>query len=311
MKKETPIASSGVELHDIPGAPQVLQVRLAGWVKALFISISLILVGVVTVLYFQYREMQTIRDARKDLLWKNERLLRDYQKLTLQSQDKEETIDSLQTRLNKLKVDLEEAQKTPPLSFSANLFSKKTPSPLDEDSNRLMETLANLFPTLPAYRSGPYVVVQLPGAYFESGATELPPQVLEEMAIIAKVFEFYSGDYYMAVEGHTDSTPGARSNWRIGSERAERVLDYMIRLGVPPSKLALVSRAEYMPLNPSPEGNQNENRRIELVFAPNRIIKKGHSISAILEEEKQKILHQMSETLSEPTPQVETNPQNP
>ncbi|MES2307817.1 MAG: OmpA family protein [Verrucomicrobiota bacterium] len=303
------MTGAGVELHDTPGAPRVLQIRLADWVKYLFIFVTVILIGVVGVMYFQYREMIRIRDERQAVFQKNERLLKDYQKLTLQTQDKDSTIESLQSRLEVVKKTLEEAQNAAPV-MSANIFSRPAEEPAGEDTRRLMETLANLFPDLPAYKSGPYVVLQLPGACFDSGATELPPQVLEQMAVIAKVFEFYSGDYFMAVEGHTDATPGAsKSNWRIGSERAEKVLDYMIRLGVPPERLALVSRAEYLPMNGLAEGadKEKENRRIELVFAPNRIVKKSRSIATLLQEESQKALHYSSQGSN--LPQVETAPQ--
>jgi flagellar motor protein MotB len=306
MKKENPMTGAGVEIHDTPGAPRILQIRLADWVKYLFIFVTIALVIVVGVMYFQYREMERIRDERQAVFQKSERLLKDYQKLTLQTQDKDSTIESLQNRLEVVKKSLEEAQNAEPV-ISANLFSRPLEEPAGDDTRRLIETMSNLFPDLPAYKSGPYVVLQLPGASFDSGATELPPQVLEQMAVIAKVFEFYSGEYYMAVEGHTDSSPSAsKSNWKIGSERAEKVLDYMIRLGVPPEKLALVSRAEYLPMNGLEGGNDAENRRIELVFAPNRIVKKSHSIATLLQEENQKALHYSSERANEP--QVETTP---
>ena len=303
------MTGAGVELHDTPGAPRILQVRLANWVKYLFIFVTMVLLGVVVVMYLQYREMVNVRDARQLLMQKNERLLKDYQKLTLQSENKEATIESLQKRLEEVKKSFEELEKQSPV-LSNNSFSRPLNGAAQEDAKLLIETLANLFPELPAYRSGPYVVVQLPGAYFDAGATELPASVLEQMAIIAKVFEFYSGDYYMAVEGHTDSTPGAtKSNWKIGSERAEKVLDYMIRLGVPPTKLALVSRGEFMPLNIQGEGSEEQNRRIELVFAPNRVVKKGHSVATLLQEENQRALHYSAQESA--LPQVETQPAVP
>ncbi len=308
MKKENSMTGAGVELHDTPGAPRILQIRLANWVKYLFIFVAMVLLGIVGVMYFQYREMVNVRDARQQLMQKNERLLKDFQKLTLQSEDKEATIESLQKRLEALKKSLEEVQ-SQSSEITKPVFSRPLNGAAPEDAKLLIETLANLFPELPAYRSGPYVVVQLPGACFDPGATELPAPVLEQMAVIAKVFEFYSGDYYMAVEGHTDSLPGTKSNWKIGSERAEKVLDYMIRLGVSPTKLALVSRGEYMPLTIPGEGKEQENRRIELVFAPNRVVKKGHSVATLLQEENQRALHYSAQESNEP--QVEIRPPLP
>ncbi len=287
----------GVELHQEPGAPEVLHIGLSSWVKYLFIGVCLALVIVVGGLYYQYREMQLVREVRAELIRRNERLLRDFQNLTLQQQTRETQVSGLERELELVKRSLNEAQKESPM-ISANLFS---PQPPGQDAMRLLETMANLFPTLPAYRSGSYVVLQLPGASFDLGSAEMPTSLLEQLAIISKVFETYSGEYYLAVEGHTDATPGStRSNWEIGSKRAERVLEQLIRLGVPPGKLALVSRAEYLPINPNAAAADPENRRVELVFAPGRMVKKGQGVAALLSEEQKRAMLESSREAQAP-----------
>ena len=64
-----------------------------------------------------------------------------------------------------------------------------------------------------------------------------------------------------------------------------------------------------MPLNIPGEGKEQENRRIELVFAPNRVVKKGHSVATLLQEESQRALHYSAQESSEP--QVEIRPPLP
>ena len=72
----------------------------------------------------------------------------------------------------------------------------------------------------------------------------------------------------IAVEGHTDNVPVARryaSNWELAAARASSVVRLMIELGVEPSRLKAVSRAEFAPVasNDTDEGRA-KNRRIEI-----------------------------------------------
>ncbi len=71
------------------------------------------------------------------------------------------------------------------------------------------------------------------------------------------------------VQGHTDTVPISNeryeSNWELSVQRALGVVDYFIRKGVPPNRLAAVGMGEYHPIE---SGNSTEahrkNRRIEL-----------------------------------------------
>lgn len=71
------------------------------------------------------------------------------------------------------------------------------------------------------------------------------------------------------VQGHTDRAPirSARfpSNWELSTARAQEVVNYLIRQGVPPQRLAAVGMGEYHPIDPAdnPEAYRR-NRRIEL-----------------------------------------------
>jgi len=72
----------------------------------------------------------------------------------------------------------------------------------------------------------------------------------------------------IAVEGHTDDVPVARryaSNWELAAARASSVVRLMIELGVEPTRLKAVSRAEFAPVasNETAEGRA-QNRRIEI-----------------------------------------------
>jgi chemotaxis protein MotB len=78
-------------------------------------------------------------------------------------------------------------------------------------------------------------------------------------------------DYYLLVEGHTDSSPISTaqfpSNWELSSYRASTVLRYLIANHVDPRRLTSVGLAENYPLanNDTPEGRA-ANRRVEFVL---------------------------------------------
>ncbi|MFZ1829029.1 MAG: peptidoglycan -binding protein [Candidatus Competibacteraceae bacterium] len=71
------------------------------------------------------------------------------------------------------------------------------------------------------------------------------------------------------VQGHTDRAPirSGRfpSNWELSTRRAQEVVNYLIRQGVPPQRLAAAGMGEYHPLDAAdtPEAYRR-NRRIEL-----------------------------------------------
>jgi len=71
------------------------------------------------------------------------------------------------------------------------------------------------------------------------------------------------------VQGHTDRVPISNerfaSNWELSVQRALGVVNYFIRKGVPPDRLAAVGMGEYHPIDTgnAPEAHRR-NRRIEL-----------------------------------------------
>jgi chemotaxis protein MotB len=101
---------------------------------------------------------------------------------------------------------------------------------------------------------------------FPSGSATLNS---EGQAVLRKVsHRLLELPHTIAVEGHTDNVPVARryaSNWELAAARASSVVRLMIELGVEPTRLKAVSRAEFAPVasNDTPEGRAR-NRRIEI-----------------------------------------------
>ena len=76
-------------------------------------------------------------------------------------------------------------------------------------------------------------------------------------------------NWILRIDGHTDRVPirnsRYESNWELSAARAISVVDFLIKTGIPPNRLAATGRGEFMPL----ETGDNEiaykkNRRIEI-----------------------------------------------
>src|ERR1700744_6322311 len=75
--------------------------------------------------------------------------------------------------------------------------------------------------------------------------------------------------WVLRVDGHTDmrpiNSPIYKSNWDLSSARAIAVVQYLVSLGVPPTRLVAAGFAEFQPLDTAQtEDAYKRNRRIEL-----------------------------------------------
>ena len=104
---------------------------------------------------------------------------------------------------------------------------------------------------------------------FPPGASEIRPQAQKFLDTLVQVLNKF--DYYLLVEGHTDSTPISTSrfpsNWELSGDRAAAVLRYLIEKGIDPIRMTSVGMADNYPLaaNDTPEG-RTQNRRVEFVM---------------------------------------------
>jgi peptidoglycan-associated lipoprotein len=70
------------------------------------------------------------------------------------------------------------------------------------------------------------------------------------------------GSVAITIEGHCDSRGSAEYNLGLGNRRATSVKDYLVSLGVPASRITVVSKGKEQPLcNDANEGCWQQNRR--------------------------------------------------
>jgi chemotaxis protein MotB len=118
---------------------------------------------------------------------------------------------------------------------------------------------------------GDFLIMRLLGhATFDSGKSEIRPDMLETLRAIGRIVGETTHDIFVA--GHTDNIPtrgGAyKSNLELSTARAASVVDFLVnqRL-VAADKIATMGFGEYRPLAPndSPE-NRQKNRRVEIIL---------------------------------------------
>jgi chemotaxis protein MotB len=109
---------------------------------------------------------------------------------------------------------------------------------------------------------------------FDSGSATLAPEGQEQIAQLAatlkEIAEKIPNDlnWILRVDGHTDRVPIAtsqfRSNWELSTARAIAVVQYLVSIGIPPSRLAATGFGEFQPLDPGTDAEAyKRNRRIE------------------------------------------------
>ena len=112
---------------------------------------------------------------------------------------------------------------------------------------------------------------------FSLGKADIKPQAYKLLDGIVEVMQNY--DYYLLVEGHTDSlkisTAHFPSNWELSSARASAVVRYMISKGTNHKRLSGIGHAYNYPIatNKTREG-RHLNRRVEFIFTrtPSRAV---------------------------------------
>ena len=115
-------------------------------------------------------------------------------------------------------------------------------------------------------RRGSDIVVDVAGdVLFDSGQVTLKPASRQRLDNIASVLNSRYPSAVIRIEGHTDSDPIRRSQWksneRLGAERAMAVQDYLATKGVAKSRTYIASFGPARPKN-----TKAASRRVEIVI---------------------------------------------
>ena len=104
------------------------------------------------------------------------------------------------------------------------------------------------------------------GILFDTNKSTIKPESAQAIAEIAKLLTS-SPALKLYVVGHTDNVGGIESNIKLSQERAEAVLQSLVRgHGISPSRLRSFGCGLFSPVAPNDtEEGRAKNRRVELV----------------------------------------------
>ncbi|MCB4791898.1 MAG: OmpA family protein [Elusimicrobia bacterium] len=111
------------------------------------------------------------------------------------------------------------------------------------------------------------LIVNMSGALFKTGSSELQPLVREKLAKIAGIVSSHSG-LKLDVEGHTDSVGSDEYNQGLSEKRAQSSRDYLVSQGVKANDIMSRGFGKNNPIesNDTAEGRQ-KNRRVEIIVS--------------------------------------------
>ena len=101
------------------------------------------------------------------------------------------------------------------------------------------------------------------GIEFETGKATIKAKSHDILNLIATIF-IDNPSYIVEIQGHTDNTGKAEQNKKISQQRAEAVMAYLVKKGVPAERLTAVGYGPDVPIadNKTKAGRQ-KNRRVE------------------------------------------------
>jgi outer membrane protein OmpA-like peptidoglycan-associated protein len=106
-------------------------------------------------------------------------------------------------------------------------------------------------------------VLSFNNIYFESGSAQIKPQSFGILDGVAQTLIDNAG-VRVRIAGHTDSDGSSSYNQGLSERRANSVLDYLVRKGVPANTLTTIGYGEENPVVPNTSAsNKAQNRRIE------------------------------------------------
>jgi len=99
---------------------------------------------------------------------------------------------------------------------------------------------------------------------FDSDKWDIKPKYYNTLNKIVKIIS-QNPDMYFIIQGHTDSTGSPRSNMELSHKRANSVMEYLVKKGIPAERLQAEGFGDSVPIAPNdtPE-NKAKNRRVQL-----------------------------------------------
>ena len=217
----------------------------------------------------QFQEYRTEKEAEIDK--KEQDLAEKAEEIKMVYQTKEQELQAIR----------EEQQKK--LDASKGTYETLV-SNLQQEIDRRQATIRRL---------GQKIQVELSNSIlFPSGRAGLDKKGEDLLLKVTETLKQAQSSYEILVEGHTDDvkiSAGLKnrypSNWELSAARAAGVVRTLVSKGVDPKHIIASGRSEFSPVGSNDTAaGRNQNRRIEIILIPRKILKGGSAV--IAEEQK-------------------------
>jgi len=147
-------------------------------------------------------------------------------------------------------------------SATAAELSRREADLATEQADSLRRQLENL--QLRQTESG--VVVTLGDVLFETGQSGLREEAQSSLVEVVDLLQSQP-EHKIRIEGHTDSTGDAADNLKLSEQRANKVMDSLVALGVDQGRVTAAGMGEDFPIasNDTEEG-RSQNRRVDVIL---------------------------------------------
>lgn len=190
-------------------------------------------------------------------------LKQEKQQLANEISTQDQTIESLESNIIKLKAELNKTRE-----HEAGLKAKLALEQQQRDKFKKVEAIftkneAKLL------REGDLIRLRLIGLNFQSGKAVIEPNYFSLLTKLQRVVKLFP-DHHITLEGHTDDRGNDKFNQLLSSRRAQAVKSYlMANMGLVDSQIAAVGYGESKPIaSNKTEFGRSQNRRIDVVLSP-------------------------------------------
>lgn len=190
-------------------------------------------------------------------------LKQEKQQLANEISSQDQTIESLESDIIKLKADLNKTKEQ-----EAGLKAKLALEQKQKEKFRKVESIFNPNEAK-VLREGDQIRLRLIGLKFQSGKSVIEPNYFSLLTKLQRVIKLFP-EYHITIEGHTDNLGNDHTNQLLSLNRAKAVRSYLIaNMGLVESQISAVGYGEGNPIasNESKFGRA-QNRRIDVVLSP-------------------------------------------
>lgn len=192
-------------------------------------------------------------------------LQKEKQKLANEISNQDQTIESLNGTIMKLKAELDQTKEQ-----EAGLKARLA---LEQQKRERFQKIESLFEPEEAVvlREGDQIRIRLLKLNFPKGKAVIEPENFQLLTKLQRVMRLLD-EYHVVIEGHTDNIGDDRVNQSLSLQRAKAVKSYlMANMTLTDDQISAIGYGESKPIaSNDSEAGRAQNRRIDVVFTPNQ-----------------------------------------